>query len=76
MLYAASPHPERESPCPDKKCRQASTGPNTSFGALQTCVWECEGGGVPETGKFTGVSQQVSNGGGEKREGEYCKINS
>ncbi len=47
MLYAASPHPERErltrrereggkgrkSKCPDKKCRQAPTGPNTSFGA-------------------------------------------
>lgn len=63
MLYAASPHPERESPCPDKKCRQASTGPNTSFGALQTCVWECEGG---ETGKFTGVSRFQMEG--EKRE--------
>lgn len=24
----------RKSPCPDKKCRQAPTGPNTSFGAL------------------------------------------
>lgn len=69
MLYAASPHPERESPCPDKKCRQASTGPNTSFGALQTCVWEWGGGrgeGVPETGKFTGVSRFQMEG--EKRE--------